>query len=116
MPTLNERAHELCDAMAADADQLGIAVHTLPRGTRLIDCGIKTAGSVETGRRLAHVCLAGLGDVYISSADTAPSTSQQVTVATKAPIAACMASQYAGWELKAEKFFAMGSGPMRAAA
>ena len=27
-----------------------------------------------------------------------------------------MASQYAGWEIKAEKFFAMGSGPMRAAA
>ena len=27
-----------------------------------------------------------------------------------------MASQYAGWELKGNKFFAMGSGPMRAAA
>ena len=27
-----------------------------------------------------------------------------------------MASQYAGWEIKGEKFFAMGSGPMRAAA
>jgi methenyltetrahydromethanopterin cyclohydrolase len=27
-----------------------------------------------------------------------------------------MASQYAGWAIKAEKFFAMGSGPMRAAA
>jgi methenyltetrahydromethanopterin cyclohydrolase len=27
-----------------------------------------------------------------------------------------MASQYAGWEIKADKYFAMGSGPMRAAA
>jgi methenyltetrahydromethanopterin cyclohydrolase len=35
---------------------------------------------------------------------------------TKSPIAACMASQYAGWEIKGEKYFAMGSGPMRAAA
>ena len=116
MPTLNERAHELCDAMAADADKLGVAVSMLPCGTRLIDCGVKTPGSVEAGRRLAHICLSGLGDVYISAAGQDPSTSQEVTVATKAPIAACMASQYAGWEIKAEKFFAMGSGPMRAAA
>ena len=29
---------------------------------------------------------------------------------------ACLASQYAGWALKDGKFFAMGSGPMRAAA
>src|SRR5262249_46557579 len=28
---------------------------------------------------------------------------------------ACMASQYAGWQIKVGKFFAMGSGPMRAA-
>ena len=32
------------------------------------------------------------------------------------PVAACMASQYAGWQLSVGKFFAMGSGPMRAAA
>ena len=41
MPTLNERAHELCNAMAADADKLGIAVSTLACGTRIIDCGVK---------------------------------------------------------------------------
>jgi methenyltetrahydromethanopterin cyclohydrolase len=115
MPTLNERAHELCNAMIADADSLGIAVSTLPCGTRIIDCGIHAPGSTEAGRRLAVVCLSGLGDVFIATAP-APSGSQQVTVATKEPVAACMASQYAGWELKGEKFFAMGSGPMRAAA
>jgi methenyltetrahydromethanopterin cyclohydrolase len=31
-------------------------------------------------------------------------------------VQACLASQYAGWALKEGKFFAMGSGPMRAAA
>src|SRR5262249_23698411 len=29
-------------------------------------------------------------------------------------LVACMASQYAGWQIEVEKFFAMGSGPMRA--
>src|SRR3954468_16093280 len=115
MSTLNERAHELCNAMIAEADTLGIAVSTLACGTRIIDCGIQAAGCAETGRRIALVCLSGLGDVFISADPTRPG-SQQVTVATKEPIAACMASQYAGWELKGEKFFAMGSGPMRAAA
>jgi methenyltetrahydromethanopterin cyclohydrolase len=116
MPTLNERAYELCNAMAADAERLDIAVSTLSCGTRVIDCGIKTLGSVEAGRRLAHVCMSGLGDVYVSGSDSTPTASQQVTVATKEPLAACMASQYAGWEVKGEQFFAMGSGPMRAAA
>src|SRR5215212_4284851 len=116
MSTLNERAHELCNAMIAEADTLGIAVSTLACGTRIIDCGIQATGSAEAGRRLALVCLSGLGDVYISAANKAASTSQDITVATKTRIAACMASQYAGWEIKAEKFFAMGSGPMRSAA
>lgn len=118
MSNLNERAHELCNAMVADADQLGIAVSTLDCGTRIIDCGVKAVGSVEAGRRLAEVCLAGLAEVYIMpSADAGP-TNQEVAVRTKEPVAACMASQYAGWEIKGEGegFFAMGSGPMRAAA
>src|SRR5919112_1659759 len=40
----------------------------------------------------------------------------EVQLASDDPVRACLASQYAGWQIKAEKFFAMGSGPMRAAA
>jgi methenyltetrahydromethanopterin cyclohydrolase len=116
MPTLNERAHELCNAMVADADKLGIEVSTLDCGTRLIDCGVKALGSVEAGRRLAEVCMSGLGVVFVASSAEGEPTSLKVSVATREPVAACMASQYAGWEIKGEKFFAMGSGPMRAAA
>ncbi len=119
MPTLNDRANELANAMAADADNLGIAVLTLECGTRIIDCGVEAAGSFEAGRRLAEVCLAGLATVTIESPDaTVPDIgcNRSVHVRTSNPVAACMASQYAGWELKGSKFFAMGSGPMRAAA
>jgi methenyltetrahydromethanopterin cyclohydrolase len=38
-----------------------------------------------------------------------------VAVSVTHPVAACMASQYAGWQVKLDKFFAMGSGPFRAA-
>jgi methenyltetrahydromethanopterin cyclohydrolase len=102
--------------MAADADQLGIAVSTLDCGTRLIDCGVNAAGSIEAGRRLAEVCISGLGEVRVTPGGTAQSTTDEVHLRTESPVAACMASQYAGWEIKAEKYFAMGSGPMRAAA
>lgn len=131
MTTLNERAHELCNAMARDADELGIAVSTLPCGTRIIDCGVKAAGSIQAGRRLAEICLAGLGRVSVElgpdyeddgfhgvriTQSVFPAAHSLVTVETPDPVGACMASQYAGWEIKGEKFFAMGSGPMRAAA
>jgi methenyltetrahydromethanopterin cyclohydrolase len=112
MTTLNERAYELCNAMVADADELGITVSTLDCGTRIIDCGVKVPGNIDAGRKLAEICLAGLGTVELNSNEQ----HTRVDVRTSQPIAACMASQYAGWEVKADKFFAMGSGPMRAAA
>jgi methenyltetrahydromethanopterin cyclohydrolase len=39
-----------------------------------------------------------------------------VAVQTDQPLSACLASQYAGWQIARGKYFAMGSGPMRAAA
>jgi len=116
MPTLNERAWKLCDAMVADAEGLGIAIHTVDCGTRLIDCGVKVSGSIEAGRRLAEICMAGLAEVTVVEADSAVWSGSTIRVYTREPVAACMASQYAGWEVKEEQFFAMGSGPMRAAA
>ena len=35
-------------------------------------------------------------------------------VQTDSPVAACLFSQYAGWQISVGKYFAMGSGPMRA--
>jgi len=39
-----------------------------------------------------------------------------VEVWTDHPAVACMASQYAGWAVQLDKYFAMGSGPLRAVA
>src|SRR5690606_38896330 len=39
-----------------------------------------------------------------------------ISVWTDHPAMACMASQYAGWALQVEKYFAMASGPLRAVA
>lgn len=109
---LNERAHELCDAIQRDAELLRVEITALPCGAKVIDCGVKAKGGLEAGHRLAEVCLSGLGEVRFAPHNDRPA----VMVRTDHPVAACMASQYAGWEVKGERFFAMGSGPMRAAA
>jgi methenyltetrahydromethanopterin cyclohydrolase len=110
---LNHRAAALCAALADDAERLRIQLHRRDCGALVVDCGVQTAGGLEAGLLLARVCLADLADVAIApSVDAWP----VVRVHTDQPLLACMASQYAGWEIKGNDFFGMGSGPMRAAA
>jgi methenyltetrahydromethanopterin cyclohydrolase len=116
LATLNEMAWNLCDRLEADAPSLRVLVSKSAAGTRLIDCGVHARGGLEAGRRLAEICLAGLGQVTIGVADPEIFRGPAVTVRTDQPVAACMAAQYAGWQIAAEGYFAMGSGPMRAAA
>jgi len=106
----------LADYVASSAAALRIAVQTTPAGARVIDCGVKSPGGLQAGLALARVCLAGQADVTLAPGDVAGVACPLVTVNTDHPVLACMASQYAGWEVKRDgKFFAMGSGPMRAA-
>jgi methenyltetrahydromethanopterin cyclohydrolase len=111
---LNSRAAALCKSLADDAQRLRIQLHRRDSGALVVDCGVKSAGGIEAGLLLARVCLADLGTVAIHL--PGDGTLPVVQVYTDQPVLACMASQYAGWEVKAEGYFAMGSGPMRAAA
>ncbi len=113
---LNQRAAALCTQIDAQAAELQVVRHSLPCGTTVLDCGVACAGGQEAGLLLARVCLADLAEVAIAPGTTEQWPSEVVTVSTDHVVAACMASQYAGWEIKGEKYFAMGSGPMRAAA
>ena len=96
----------------ADADRLRVRLATTPGGTRVIDCGIHAAGGLEAGRRLAEICLADCGNVAIESS-TGEIVGPVVAVRTDQPVVACLGAQYAGWQVTGEKYFAMGSGPMR---
>jgi methenyltetrahydromethanopterin cyclohydrolase len=109
---LNERAWQLCDALVHDAAALRVEVHHV-EGARIVDCGIRAAGGLEAGRRLAEVCLAGLGSVQLVAGHLG--SAWAVEVRTDQPAVACMAAQYAGWQISLGRYFAMGSGPMRVA-
>jgi methenyltetrahydromethanopterin cyclohydrolase len=112
--SLNDRAQELADSLAADAEALRVAVTMLPNGARLIDCGSAVAGGLEAGRRFAEICMAGLGTVSFAPLVLESRWLPGLTVVTDRPALACLASQYAGWRLDPEDYFAMASGPGRA--
>jgi methenyltetrahydromethanopterin cyclohydrolase len=114
--SLNERAWRHAERMSNDSDRFKLTARTLASGAACLDCGVQASGGLEAGRLLAETCLAGLGSVSIVPADRSVWHGPAISVHTDHPVAACLASQYAGWQLQAEKFFAMGSGPMRAAA
>lgn len=112
--TMNERANRLVDDLEAHAEQYRVAVSRVG-GARVIDCGGAVDGSLNAGVRMAEVCLGGLGQVSLVASPLGELAGPAVQVHSDDPVRACLASQYAGWQVKAEKFFAMGSGPMRAA-
>ncbi len=103
----------MCESLIDQASDLRAIVARVG-STRVVDLGIEALGGLEAGRRMAEIAMAGLGQVSLA---THPLTGgPAVMVRTDAPVPACMASQYAGWEIASDKYFAMGSGPMRAAA
>jgi len=111
---LNARAWQIADAMAANAEALRVVVRTLPGGARVIDAGIDAPGGFGAGRALAEICTGGLADIAYPPVPIGGETWPGVRVWTDHPAVSCMASQYAGWAIQVGKYFAMGSGPLRA--
>jgi methenyltetrahydromethanopterin cyclohydrolase len=119
-PSVNALATPLVEALVADAPRLRLTVSANRGEARLVDAGASALGSIEAGRRIAEICLGGLGTVTVAPAGPVAAWPFTVTVHAADPVLACLGSQYAGWSLQDEGgssgFFALGSGPGRAAA
>src|SRR3954468_4279916 len=112
--SLNHRARELPNGIAAAGAALRTATRTLPGGTRVIDSGSAVPGGFEAGRRLAEITMAGLGSVAFGPVVVGARSLPGLTVVTDHPALACLGSQYAGWQIDRDGYFAMASGPGRA--
>ncbi len=115
-PSVNGRSYPLVEALIADASSLRLSVSRSSGGALIVDAGIACRGSFEAGRRIAEICLGGLGSVTLGPAAPEAPSSTQIGVHASDPVLACLGSQYAGWRLQEEKFFAMASGPGRSRA
>jgi len=117
--SLNAAAHRAAEDLLADAAAFGAAVETRA-GVRVVDCGARARGGDAAGLVMARVALAGRGRVELlppaATGGAWPGCPwPTVSVSSDEPVAACLASQYAGWKVSVPGYFAMTSGPIRAA-
>ena len=110
---LNDQAFGICKSAIGHADAWRIGVHRYQNGATVLDFGVHALGGVLAGQNLARICMSDRVKITPHPADYSIGPWPLIQVATDDPVHACMASQYAGWPVTNEKFFAMGSGPMR---
>ncbi|NOS87219.1 MAG: methenyltetrahydromethanopterin cyclohydrolase [Methylococcaceae bacterium] len=114
--SVNHLTQPLVNQLISQADKLRVAVSTLENGSTLIDAGINVPGGLEAGRIIAEICLGGMGTVTLGHSTYTENWPLTVNVYTSNPVLGCLGSQYAGWSLAHEKYYALGSGPARALA
>ena len=106
------------DHLVNFANGLGLSTSRTTNGSLLIDAGISSYGSMEAGRQIAEICLGGLATARLRASRDYENWPWHVDVHTSHPVIACLASQYAGWDLSHGQgkgtFSALGSGPARA--
>jgi methenyltetrahydromethanopterin cyclohydrolase len=118
MISVNRRASAIVKQMIGECEELGLKVKRLGNGATVLDAGVGAPGGLEAGRLFACACMGGLGQVRFTQ-QTFDSRDcsfwmPAVAVSVNCPPIACMASQYAGWPIKRDGYFAIGSGPARA--
>jgi methenyltetrahydromethanopterin cyclohydrolase len=122
MISVNQRAKTIVVQMINECEALDIHVKRLKNGATVIDAGVEVSGSMEAGRLFSCACLAGLAQVSFTQGNYHTRNPEGVSsfwlpmveVSVSSPPIACMASQYAGWAVKTDRYFAIGSGPARA--
>jgi methenyltetrahydromethanopterin cyclohydrolase len=114
-PSINQLTQPLLDNLRRDANVLRLKLQTLSNGATIVDAGIDTHGGLEAGRRIAEICMGGLGHVTLNTNGEKWPLCLGVHAAN--PVLACLGSQYAGWSLSHgegnDAFHALGSGPGR---
>ena len=115
-PSINALCQPLVDALLHDANQLNLLVTQHASGATIVDGGIAAVGSAEAGRRIAEICMGGLGRVKLLQSPQFVHYPDIVNAYSQNPVLACLGSQYAGWALQHEQFFSLGSGPARSIA
>jgi methenyltetrahydromethanopterin cyclohydrolase len=118
--SVNAGAGRLLDQMIADSAMLGISATRGALGQLLVDAGVSAPGSIEAGLRIGEICMGGLGRAALGAWPVPSRWKWAVTVSSPRPVIACLASQYAGWNLSHGSgegaYNVLGSGPGRAVA
>jgi len=110
---INEMGFEVFEEMLDYSDELKIEIHEMENGAVVADAGVKADGGLGAGVYLSRLCMADLADIQLTPFYIKDILLPGIQVATDYPAISCMASQCAMWQIKVDKYFAMGSGPAR---
>ncbi|HJK20652.1 MAG TPA: methenyltetrahydromethanopterin cyclohydrolase, partial [Methanocorpusculum sp.] len=114
MVSVNELGLDLFEELVENADLFNVAYHELDNGARIVDCGVAVPGGFGAGDYFTRICMGGLGDIAFRQGMVGKFPMTFIDVNTDFPAISCLGAQKAGWTVKHENFFAMGSGPARA--
>jgi methenyltetrahydromethanopterin cyclohydrolase len=111
---LNLSALSLVNRLCNEAVKYGVTVEKTTSGATIVDAGVKAKGGFLAGRLVTEICLGGYGQAKILPAQYDDVVLPSIYVQTDYPAIATLASQFAGWRIKVNKYSAIGSGPARA--
>ena len=114
--SLNLTALSLVEKLCIEAENFCVVVEKAKSGATLIDTGINAKGGFLAGEMVTEICLGGLGKAKVFPAQYGDVVLPSIFVQTDHPALATLASQFAGWHIKVDKYSAIGSGPARALA
>lgn len=114
--SVNKLTQPLVQELIDNSDKLRLGVQKLQNGCTVIDAGIDVPGGLEAGRIITEICMGGMGTASISQSAYTDHWPLTINIHASNPVLACLGSQYAGWSLSHEKYYALGSGPARAMA
>ncbi len=111
--SINKNALELTSQILDKPESLGCEILEQKNGATIIDAGVNVSGSEKLALLIAEASLGGLGAVRPVTMHIGHLTIRGVIVSTNEPKIATLGSQHAGWQIRVNDFFAMGSGPAR---
>jgi methenyltetrahydromethanopterin cyclohydrolase len=114
--SVNLLAWKLLEKLCEKADFYGVKVEKTASGTTIVDAGINARGGFEAGKVITEICMGGCGKARITNRKYGELELPSIFVYTDHPAIATLGSQFAGWQIKEEDYFAIGSGPARALA
>jgi len=112
--SVNRTAWSLAKKLCDQAEEFGVVVKETRSGATLIDAGIETKGGLLAGRIITEICLGGYGKAKIFYKQYNNLQLPSIFIYTDHPAIATLGSQFAGWQIKIDKYTAIASGPARA--
>lgn len=114
--SVNRLAWRLLDKLIEDADLYEIKVEKTDLGSVIVDAGVNVRGGFQAGKIITEICMGGCGEAEITQRRYGDLDLPSIQIHSDHPVIATLGSQFAGWRISEEGYFAIGSGPGRALA